>query len=157
MKKKIILLIVFIIFVLILSRGLVKKEKNSQVDLQKKEEEIQAVLANQEELAMAVGKLADQAKIEEALAKNSQLKENLHQALVLNQIIIDNLNEERREVFIKRKELLETNLRMLEKMEECLAYIGKDKKALEKCQLEFTAINEELEGKGKELQNLSRS
>jgi len=130
-------------------------KQTPKVNLEQTEAEIQQVLANQEELSIETGKLADQGQVEEALEKSAQLKANLARVLELNQIIINHIDEDKKELYIKRKELFEINIKLLNKMEECVAYLADGKVAFEKCQTEFLEINQDLETKGKELQALT--
>lgn len=145
--KKIILLIILLILVL----GLSACMKTSPIDLGATETEIQTILSNQRELSAEIARLADQTQPELALEKNNLLKEKLNQALDLNQIIIDNIKGDKKDAFVKRKELFLANLKMVDKMEECLGYMEKDKEAFEKCQTEFIGVVGELENKRGEL------
>jgi len=154
MRKKKLFLILFLLLLAIIGLFLSSNLKDSGVDLEKTEAEIQSLYKAQEEEISNISKLNENMEFTKALAKSQKAATDLEGMLSLNQLMIDNYTSDQKVFFEKRGQYFESKKGLFDKMAECLKLAETDKKAFLTCQDELESLSLDIEGHLKELNGL---
>jgi uncharacterized protein YcfL len=160
-KIKKIIILSFAALALFLLTGCSKENENmltekQQAQVQQKEEEIKTII-NSWEIKITEGAgLADQGKQEESIAKLEEVKQDVQKAINLNQELsniaqgLEKIDEKSKTYYVKRGELFQLVLDMVNKMDECVKLYFQDKNQGEACFKDIQEISKQIEEKSAE-------